>query len=345
MARKFSNEWFAQRSFNRKLKIEFLEDLVDALHSNITVKEQLKQLVSYGSKKHAVPARYMLAIMEKAKPFSVAMEGWFPSVVIQAVKAGEANRKLDMALENAQSALTNGGVIGKIIGSNLYSIFLLSLATIANITAYEFIFTPKLEEVSFRYWSPISKLAYNIGGVFVHDSVYILIGMAIVFIGISKFMGMKTNKFRSRFDSFPIFTQYRLFNAVTLLSSLTLMFKTRMALNASLPLLSNSTEGYLHSHIEIMRKRLKSGKNISLGSVLRSGLFEDGEISRIETLTSKNNRGIGIVLEKATNRHQKLLDSAIKKYGLILQAFSMLYMAGMLLITFIGIAALNMIGL
>ncbi|WP_318521142.1 type II secretion system F family protein [Photobacterium leiognathi] len=344
-AKLFSNEWFAQRSFNRKIQLEFIDDLIVAIRCNLSVKDQLEQFVKYGNPKVQKPARYMLEVINKAKPFSVAMEGWFPSIVIQAVKAGEANRNVAYALENAKDVLKNGGIVGKVIGSNAYSIFLIAAATIANIVSYLYIFKPKLEEVQIRFWSQVSRIAYYIGDTFVNDSQYILIVLAIAYVLFSKFMGMKTSKVRSKFDHFPIFEQYRLYNAVTLLSSLTLMFESKMAINRILPLLKGNTQGYLQSHVELMEKRLHSKKSLSLADVIDSGLFNEGEIARIKALTSKNSREVGFVLKQSTLRHQLLLDNAIKKYGVILQAFSYLYMASMLLITFIGITALNMIGL
>ncbi len=76
-----------------------------------------------------------------------------------------------------------------------------------------------------------------------------------------------------------------------------------------------------------------------------TGLLTDGELSRIEVLTSKNSRSVGFVLDMSKQQHQKMLDEAIKRYGLILQAISMIYTASMILVTFIGVSALNMIGL
>ncbi|HIF9337775.1 hypothetical protein [Photobacterium damselae] len=343
--RVFSNEWFAQKSFSRKTKLEFIEDLIVGIRCNLSIKDQLTQFVEYGSPKIQKPARYMLGIMNKARPFSVAMDGWFPPIVIQAIKAGEANRNIAGALENAREVIKNGGVIGKIIGSNAYAIFLISAATVSNIVAYFYIFKPKLEEVQIRYWSQVSRVAYYIGDVLVNDSIYILIVCALLYVMLTKFMSMKTSPLRAKFDKFPIFEQYRLYNAVTLLSSLTLMFKSKMAINRILPLLETTTQGYLQSHVILMERRLKSRDHVTLADVIDSGLFNEGEIARIKVLTSRNSREVGFVLHQSTLRHQLLLDKAINKYGLILKGFSFIYMAAMLLVTFIGISALNMIGL
>ncbi|WP_318441627.1 type II secretion system F family protein [Photobacterium leiognathi] len=345
MPKKFSNEWFAQLTFKRKIQIEFVSDMAVSLRCNLSAKEHLEQVVKFGSKKQAIPARYMLAKMKASKPLSVAMEGWFPPVVIQAVRAGESNRKLDEALDNAVDALNNGGIIGKVLGSNAYSLFLISLGTIANVVAFLFIFEPKLDEVSLRFWSPVSKVAYNVGYMFVYQSLYYVIGFGIFFFLWGKFLGRKTNKFRAKFDNLPIFKEYRVFNATTLLSSLSLMFKSNIAPNKSLPLIEKCTDGYLQSHVKLMIERLGSAKNNSIGSVLGTGLLTDGELARIEVLTSKNSRSVGFVLDMSKQQHQKMLDAAITRYGVILQAFSMIYTAGMILVTFIGVSALNMIGL
>ncbi|MCD9553951.1 hypothetical protein GLP31_15875 [Photobacterium carnosum] len=345
MPKKFSNEWFAQRTFKRKIQIEFVSDMAVSLRCNLSPKEHLEQVVKFGSKKQAIPANYMLEKMRSSKPLSVAMEGWFPPVVIQAIRAGESNRKIDEALDNAVDALNNGGIIGKILGSNAYSLFLLFLGTAANVTAFLFIFEPKLEEVSLRYWSPISKIAYDIGYMFVYQSSYYVIGFSLFFFLWGKFLGRKTSKFRSKFDNFPVFKEYRVYNATTLLSSLSLMFKSNIAPNASLPLIEKCTTGYLKSHVELMIARLGSGKNNSIGSVMATGLLTDGELARIEVLTSKNSRSIGFVLDMSKQQHQKMLDAAVTRYGVILQAFSMIYTASMILVTFIGVSALNMIGL
>lgn len=345
MPKAFSNEWFAQRTFKRKIQIEFVSDMAVSLRCNLSAKEHLEQVVRFGSKKQAIPARYMLEKMKASKPLSVAMEGWFPPVVIQAIRAGETNRKLDEALDNAVDALNNGGIIGRVIGSNAYSVFLIALGTIANVVAFLFIFEPKLDDVSLRYWSPVSQAAYNIGFMFVYQSLYYVIGFSLLFFLLGKFLGAKTNKFRAKFDKLPIFKEYRIFNATTLLSSLSLMFKSNIAPNKSLPLIEKCTTGYLQSHITLMIQRLGSGKNNSIGSVMGTGLLTDGELSRIEVLTSKNSRSVGFVLDMSKQQHQKMLDEAIKRYGLILQAISMIYTASMILVTFIGVSALNMIGL
>ena len=343
IAKFLSKEWFAQRAFKRKHKIEMVEDMIIALRCNLTVKDELEQVAKYGSKKQAPAAKFMLDDMNRANPFSVAMIGWFPPVVIQAIKAGEANRCIDMALENAVDVLKNGGIVGRVIGSNMYGLSLISLGTTASAVSYRFIFVPKKIALGGLGKFPlVSKIAYDVGGFITNNSGFFMLFTIIIFVGFGKMMNVKASRFRNALDKLPFFGVYKLFTAITMLSSFTLMFKNRMAMNRILPLLYADTDGYFQSHIGIMQKRLLNDSNIA--SVMDSGLFATEEISRIKALTSKNSRELGFVLEKSTQRHQMLLDNKIKKISMTIQGLSMLFVAAMIMLTFAGVMALNMVG-
>ena len=344
MARVLSSEWFARRAFKRKLQVEMLEDLVVALRCNLTVKDELEQIVLFGNSKLATPARAILREIKRAKPFSLAAVGWFPAVVIQAIKTGEANRCMPDALANAISVLKNGGILLKLIGSNMYGASLFSLGTSAPVAAYKYIFIPKLKVIKFDEFPFISKIAYWIGDFLSSYSNAILIGLLAFSCLMFFLMNMRLNSFRKSVERFPFFNLYRLCTAISFLSSLTLMFKNKVALNVSLPLIANNSDGYMQGHTRAMIRHLKSSKSRSLADIIDTGLFDKAEVCRIKALTSRNNRETGFVLEKCTERHQILLDAKIKRIGVVVGGVSMVYVAIMIIIVFGGASALNMIG-
>ncbi|MBD1577094.1 hypothetical protein HC723_11690 [Vibrio sp. S11_S32] len=330
------SEFLRRRTFKQAQQLALIEDLILSMKSKQSALEAMRSNVEFCDAKNLKAFNGILDVLSIGKPLSEAMNGWFDPMIVLCVKAGEGQRKLVPALENAKKALEHQSGIGaKVIKANAYPLVLFGIGMLMNFVVANFVLEP-MSKVKPIYSMPaLSQYTYGFGKFVGH---YWLVVIAM-FIGFVIFSGVVLNTWsgeaRKYVDNWIVFRQFRQVNAAAFLRSLAIMLKSKEAITKALSSIEDASNPYLASHAHEMSSR-QSGSRSGVGVILDTGLLDIQEIARIKSITSKSNTGVDELLVISAIRHEAALNRSLATISMVLQGLGYLVVALLTLLAFGG---------
>ncbi len=285
---------FEQLLFSKKDQIALLEQWYTCVEFGMTTKHFCQKLADSGTATTKKIGQAGLDAPGRGQQFTDVLEGWLSPVVISTLVLSERNGQLLDGLDIAMKELEGGqGVMFSIFRATLFPISVLLLMGYLGVY------------ISGEILDAGSVPPYSIGGVW-RDFVSgtgTLLGMCILglLIAASISMPIWTGTIRRFFDSWPLFSHYRVGAAGNLLATLANLSKAGMNLKAAIEEVKPRSTLYLKSHLKNMEKNIETESNP--GKVLDTGLLlVDAQVNLdvmgdIAPLTR--------LLEKAAQQHQK----------------------------------------
>lgn len=324
-------------TFNRKQQLDLLEDLILALNAKQSPLEAMRNAHEFCTPKNRVAYEAIYSVLKRGASLSEALRGWYDSMIVLSIKAGEGNRRQIQALENAKTTLENqSGMTGKIIKANGYALFLIVLGNLMNTVVARAVIQPMLADKPIESFPEVTQISYSLGNFFMYNWYLIVIAIVVFIFFMQILLATWTSDFRfEKMDNKIVFKQYRLISASSFLRSMAVMLKSKQTLKNALDAVKTSSNPYLADHAKEMLHSI-SGNKIGIGQVMDTGLLLDQEIARIKSITSKSNDGIDELLILVAARHERMLNESLDRIGKYSGYFGLLIVGLLIVLAFAG---------
>lgn len=298
------NMWVLRN--NRKLRFRIYRKLQGMLAMNEALSRALERLWYNASDMGRAPDRpSAMALQEWLKrdrageTLSEAMNGWVPSAELYMVRAGEESGQVS----NAMLAIMHVGDSAQrmrqaIVQAVSYPLFMMGL-----LAGVFWLFGVNLIE-NMRKAAPKKVLDAMSGIAGVSDFVMNNgIFMVILIVGLMVFIAGTLPYWRGRlrikFDKFPPWAWYRIWQGSSFLLGLSALLKAQVPLKRAVEILEEEATPWLRERLHSAREEILRGRN--LGEALRSGGYDfpDPQVALdLEILSERSD--VGSIIDVVT---------------------------------------------
>lgn len=234
---------------------------------------------------------------------------------LQTLKSGINSGDVVRGFDDAKKALElNEGQLLKLIKA--YLIPTLKLLALAMGLGFfgDFIFSQLVESLPPQKWGFLSQSVYSVTGGIVESWLTILTLCAVSFVAVWFTCSQVTGPFRKYLDYLPFYKQYRILNAATTLSNLSVLLNADMALRKSVRFLHDSSNKYSQYHLSRIEKNIQNSRTV-LGKTLDTGMINNRDIHRLSRQIPENE--IGDRLQMAADSHNTILQRQVDRLAVI----------------------------
>ncbi len=271
---------------NTEKRMATARKLASLLRNDFTLMDALGRLEMIESKNGKRPNEPFAIVMrewqknlERGMSFSDATRGWVPPDETLLVTSGNLSN-LVVALENVGHVVDGMQRIHRAMrGAVAYPMFLLAL-TFGIIIMVGLYLVPPLAEVAGNdmVWRGMARSLIWLSGVATHYWFAFIIGFALVAGIIWMSMANWSGWLRSRFDSFPPWSIYRINISVGWLMSLAAMVSAGITVPNAIRMLADNANRYLASILERVLHFIANGDNLGVALNNADRNFPDPEI-------------------------------------------------------------------
>lgn len=284
--------------FNKEKQSELLNLFSELMKSGRMPYDIADHLVKYGSKEEKLIATDIKLMLQNGDSIVNALEGWFDSMNIAALRAAEdgGQEGFCLAMQIISSELKKEKVASSVSLAKLAMPFLYTIISFAMVFFMQTKFVPIYKEISNGNLPPPIQKLDSYAGFLMDYGMLVLIAMVGVFIYFKYLEKNLIGDFRDKVEVFKIgpwnpFGGYRLKVAAHIVSSFGLLKRFNFSAYAIYQVLMNEGSVYQRYHVNIMRMQLPEGNENEFDS-MDSGLLEQQYISLLKLYMGTDNSNI-----------------------------------------------------
>ncbi|OGT52710.1 MAG: hypothetical protein A3F17_03355 [Gammaproteobacteria bacterium RIFCSPHIGHO2_12_FULL_41_15] len=297
-----------QIQFNRKKQQSFLEDLASLLSDGVSLKEAIGMVetISHGHTKQI--ATTMSKTLAEGQSMVNGLTYWFPTTIVEIIRAGESSGTLTETLRSAAKALDQQShVTTHLLSSLIYPTIVLTLALIMLVIIKNTVLENFSSIKPLSEWPRQGISLYHLA-VFIEYGWWALLSFLILIsCMIHQFFTNYTGNYRQKIDSYPLMSFYRDTVAARFMQLLGLLINNGIIVKKALQILSFEAEPYLAWHIMMMEYRLSGGID-NIAEVLDTQLLKSDELLRLKIISK--GKGFAATLiklgEQSNQRNQQV---------------------------------------
>lgn len=316
-----------QLMFSKTQQRTLLEQWLTCDEYGMSTLQFCEQLIRFGDGQSKLIGKAGLVSLESGSMVS-ALNGWFPPLLVSSINVAEQAGDRQLGLKAALAQLEGGqNIVLRLAG--IVAIPFSSLIGAGTLGVY--VSGEILKSVSINGVSGIGNTVNHTVAVYGPITVIAgIIAMAVIAVSFNFWCGQS----RTWTNNLPLYQQYRLSQAQTLLTSLGNLSRCGMKLDDALSAVSRSGASlYLQSHIAIMRNHLDGGGEKNLGKIMNTGLLQPFERANLEVLGETGDSAT--LLLKSGRNHEKtlqkqmgLISAVLPKLTVVLAVFLLLGLLG-----------------
>lgn len=263
---------------------QLLADLLALLNDGVQLNQAVDTLCSIYE---GVPQKVISEIaLELAQGHTLAngMQGWYPSAIVEIVRAGEEGGTFIKALSSAVGYYEERVLAFKIaIQSMLYPFIVFVVALIMLVVIKTSVLTNFAEIKSISQWPPIGQQLYSLANFIQYWWWFVGFVILGIIAGISYMLQNMTGATRHAIDSMPVLSLYRRLTAARFMETLGLLVSNGVSLRESLQIIHRHAQPYLSWHLMLMEFRLSGGKE-NIADVLDTQLLNHDDLIRLRVM-------------------------------------------------------------
>ncbi len=263
---------------NRKMRFRIYRKLQGMLAMNEALSRALERLWYNASDMGRAPTKpSAMALQEWLRrdragdTLSEAMNGWIPSAELYMIRAGEesgqvANSLLAImhvgdAAQRMRAAIISAISYPLFMGALLGGVFwLFGVNLVANMRKA----APAKVMESMGSIAAVSDFVMNYG-------IFMIVLVILIIVGVSASMPYWRGPTRVKFDRFPPYSWFRIWQGSAFLLGLSALLKAQVPLKRSVEILEEEGNPWLRERLRSAREEILRGRN--LGEALRAGNF------------------------------------------------------------------------
>lgn len=301
--------FWVQWLFGLNIQRAFLEDVLSLLQDGLSVNQAVDAMrsIATGLKREAADSiSYALA---SGQGMAAGMTGWFSSVYVEIINAGESTGVLTEALEACASAARRQDFsVGVWLSSLLYPLMVVTAALGVVVFVKNTVLARFTEIKSVSLWPMISQNLFYLATWVERGWLLALVSLVLLVMLTIYALRNTTGVVRSWLDLTPIFNLYRQFSAARLMRTLGLLLNNGIMLKRALSIMRVEAKPYLAWHLWQMELQLANGR-LNIADVLDTRLIERTDMVRLRIVAT--GKGFAQALwrlgEQGSQRHVRRL--------------------------------------
>ena len=317
---------------NTERRLAMIRKLASLLRNDFSLMDALSRIEQIESKNgrkpdepFAIVVREWQKNLEMGYSFSDATRGWLPAEETLLVTSGNVS-DLIVALDNVETVVNSVTRIKRAMRSAIaYPLFLLAL-TFGIIIMVGIYLVPPLTSVAGPnvVWSGAANLLISVSDFAMNYWHAIVAGFVLLCIIVWVSLANWTGWLRTKFDSLPPWSIYKMHTAVGWLMSLAAMIKAGVSMPDAMRVLADNSNKYLRDILESALRYIANGDNLGVALDNTGRDFPNSEIIGDLTIYSEMNDFGENVAKLAHDymddsvRKMESISSALNSIGILL---------------------------
>ncbi len=336
----FKGKW-NKLQFSQKQQQAFLEDLAFLTNDGVPISQAVDTIQNVSSDITEVVATDMSNAIAAGKPVADGMENWFPTPIVEIIRAGESSGTLAAAIASASKALSQQrNTLTLLINNLVYPLIVLSLALfmvvfIKNSVLQSFVKIKPLTE-----WPTAGLSIYHLAQFLQNWWWLIIIMLTATIYLIINLLKNFTGSVRNNIDDIPLISLYRNTTAARFMQTLGLLISNGIVLKKALSIMQRNAAPYLSWHLMRMEYRLSGGMD-NIGDVLDTNLIPEDDLVRLKVVAQ--GKGFASALTSLGDRSSEQNQKKITLTGKLLSAGFLILSAVVAASLILGIYSVGMV--
>jgi len=278
------SQQFKRLSFRTALQQAFLEDLAALVDDGVPAKAAIEIISKSSDNVVKEVAEAMQVSISQGKFLADGMYGWFPSYIVELVRAGEEGGALADTLSIAADALTRRqSAFANIIANITYPITVIILGMAVAVFINHSILDNFRTILPLNQWPAVGRDVAEFADFIQYWwwtlALFMIAAAASLGILLRNYVG----NFRPVLDAMPIFSAYRKITSARFMQTLGLLITHGVVFKKAIKILQFSATPYIAWHLLSMEYRLGGGKE-NIAEVLNTGLIEEHDLMRLKII-------------------------------------------------------------
>ena len=270
--------------FNSLQQQALLEDLLMLLEDGVSVTQACEWMVVRARGTQSACLIAVLLSISHGQPLADGLQAYYPSHVVEAIRAGELSGKLLEGLRSAIEALSDRTSMRYTLFETLsYPIVVVVMGLLVLVFLKHSILDSFAEIVPLGLWPLHAQYLVSFANGLEHWWWLLLLLGVLCVVAIRLVLYSYVGRFRTLLDHIPLLQLYRQFIAAEFMQRLSLLISNGMMLKSALTVLKQTAPPYLNTHLSMMEYRLGLGSD-NMGDVLNTGLIQEDDIRRLQLI-------------------------------------------------------------
>ncbi len=311
-----------QWSYSAKEQQSFLEDTYTLIEDGVPANRAIEAVSNISKGRNSEVASIIMGKIAEGKAIAEGMVGWFPTHILELIRAGESGGTLGQTMRSAAESLgKKNESVGAILNAMTYPavVIILGLVVLVYINGSVFNQFKMIKPVS--QWPQIGKNMVILADFLTGWWWIALLIIGLMTYGLRKVLREYVGEFRQYIDVVPLLILYKQTTAARFMETMGLLISNGVVFKEALRLLHHKASPYLAHHLLLMEQKLGTGKS-NIAEVLDTGMLNTADIVRLQvTAASKGFEDALVRLGKrASDAAVKTVSTASKIMGGILLA-------------------------
>lgn len=268
--------------FTRKQQQYFLEDLASLLNDGVSLSDAITTIETIAEGIVKIVASSVNHSLSAGESIAHGITDWFPTEIVEIIRAGENSGTLNQAAQSAVHALKqHANIVSSMISYLTYPCIVLILALIMLVIIKQSVLTNFASIKTIDQWPSQGVSLYHMGE-FVEYWWWAILSVIVLGIIVTyKFLSNFTGNLRNHIDKVPLFSLYRDSISARFMQTLGLLLSNGIIIKKALNIMAYDAQPYLAWHIILMEYRLSGGID-NIAEVLDTQLIRDSDLIRLK---------------------------------------------------------------
>ncbi|MBD0788062.1 hypothetical protein HUO09_17040 [Vibrio sp. Y2-5] len=285
-------------------RLKLLEDLETRFTFGDDPQTVADDFIAFGSNLEKEFGTAINDAISNGLSFTAALEGWFPEIVIEAIRMGETSGNFGKGCKYGKEALeaTSESVMTFFMTIGKPILFIVSVFAMIGLISVNLMGTLGSNK-PMNQWPLVSVSVYDFGHNLVNNwGLYLCLVIFCViclFIALTNWTGQSRNNVRMS----PLFRQYNLVMALRIINGFAQLRSIGLSLDESVEIMLSSTglNRYTRYHLEEVQGNIQlSEVEGVLGRLLDTGMLEERMVNRLNRVTNPAITDVRLLKQTAT---------------------------------------------
>lgn len=263
---------------------QLLMDISALLNDGVSLRETIQTIYQIHTDVVKLVAEDMQKAIAQGYPLAFGMEKWFPTTIVEIVRAGEEGGSFIPALAAAIHYYEARVTATKMMLQTLtYPLIVLTMALTILVIIKTSVFNTFASIKAVANWPLLGRDIYGIGNFVQHWWWFCLFLLLASGTGIYYMLQNVTGDMRHKIDKLPVLSLYRYLTAARFMEILGILVTNGLSLKQGLHIIHKNAQPYLSWHLMLMEFRLGGGSD-NIADVLDTKLICPADMLRLRVM-------------------------------------------------------------
>lgn len=261
-----------------------LEDIGTLIDDGVALSQAVDMLsrLTTGLTKEVVTA--IASRIAEGKPMADGLIGWYPSHVVEIIRAGEEGGAFTKTLATATKLLSQKNTaLSSLLGTLTYPLVVISMGFVVTVFINHSVFKEFSAVKPVDTWPSNAQFIVGLGELIENYWFWIMLTIAALIIGVSQLLRNYIGEARQWIDLIPGLALYRKLMAARFMETMGLLISNGVVFKRALKIMQHNANPYLAWHLLTMEFKLGGGRQ-NIAEVLDTGLIDKADLIRLRII-------------------------------------------------------------